>query len=203
VEMMDNIRMSFFGLGACVVKASLSEADWQICMRVSKKLGCSLQEAIFDAGFFENTEVPFGSSWKEMGNVCKLSGMMSHYQSRIEIKVNNKAKRKILWTDLLSPNLLFPIYHTSIVKRDISDLAEREILIFEQEVGMLGRYEWEVEHFDLDKILFQIHQVKLVSQGTLDMVSGVLYDGKELLSVGADTLVKGQFALISEGGSQK
>lgn len=195
--------MSFFGLGACVVKASLSEADWQICMRVSKKLGCSLQEAIFDAGFFENTEVAFGSTWKEMGNVFSLSGMMSHYQSRIEIKVNNKAKRKILWTELLHPNLLFPIYHTSIMKRDISDLAEREILIFEQEVGMLGRYEWEVEHFDLDKILFQIHQVKLVSQGTLDMVSGVLYDGKELLSVGADTLVKGQFALISEGSSQK
>ncbi len=195
--------MSFFGLGACVVKSSLSEADWQICMRVSKKLGCSLQEAIFDAGFFEYPEVTFGSTWKEMGNIFSLSGMMSHYQSRIEIKVNNKTKRKILWTDLLRPNLLFPIYHTSIMKRDISDLAEREILIFEQEVGMLGRYEWEVEHFDLDKILFQIHQVKLVSQGTLDMVSGVLYDGKELLSVGADTLVKGQFALISEGSSQK
>ena len=155
-----------------------------------------MSEAIFDTSFFEDGNITEYNSWHELGNLVQVSGLMNHYQSIIEIRVNNKQKRKILFKDLSNEGVLFPLYQTKFSETDCSTKHPNCLLIVEKEIGTVATYEFDSDKFLMDKLHFTLRTVTIKPEMKYVILSSIEYEGKKLVKRKTDTLVKERFVII-------
>ncbi len=156
---------------------------------------CSLEEAFFDTSFFEVLQIPEYNEWRDLGNLTQISGLTDSYQSIIEIRVNNRKKRTILFKDFFNENVLFPLYQTQSFQLDFSDLNENHLTLVEKEIGTVAAYEFESNQFSLEKLLFSI-SILNVREMSFVILSKIEYDDTELFITKSDALVKERYAIL-------
>jgi hypothetical protein len=151
---------------------------------------------VFDPSFYEVLKSPLYKSLSDFGNVFRLSGLLYDKQSHIEIRINDRQKRKIFFGELFGENMLFPVYQTSIQEIDHIVSGSRGSLIgVEKEIGTVASYKFQCLNFSLDKLFFILHKVNIGDENPLTILSKITYDGKGLLKIHSDTLVKESFVL--------
>jgi len=111
--------------------------------------------------------------------------------TRLEIKLKNKTRSKILLREIVSENLLFPLYNYNL--RALSKQFSGGILIIENDIGSFGKCKLELDNFDVDNLFFEIVQYGLPLKS---VVFSVLYDGKELEFRKRDSLFNGNVVVI-------
>lgn len=193
---MDTIKITFFGIGCRIVKGQFDELTWSKFKVGAKTIESPIEEAFFDKSFFDAIKIAEYNSWFDLGNLFQISGLLESYQSIIELRINNKQKGKIRFSELLGGSFLFPLYQTSISTIDSSEQQEGSLTIVEKEIGTIGTYKFEADNFSFDKLRFTLNSVIIQRNLKFLIVSKIEYDGKELLSKKSDALVKEQFALL-------
>ncbi|MCX6291847.1 MAG: hypothetical protein NT126_08790 [Bacteroidetes bacterium] len=193
---MEKIRINYFGIGCRLVKGRFDEPVWEKFHLAAQRIRTPLHEAFFDTSFFSANHVSEFKSWQELGNVFHVSGLMNHYQSLVEIRINNKQKKKIIFRELLNENVLFPLYRSSVLKEENDSRPGKSLIIVEKEIGTIAGFEFETGKFSLEQLQFFLKQVKVNEELQFTVLSGIEYDGRKLMSKKSDTLVKERFALI-------
>ena len=187
---MDNLKITFFGIGCCIIKGNYEKETWTRFRNGAKTIKYSLEDAFFENTFYK--EIKEYNSWTDLGNVFKVSGLLNNYQSVIEIKINNKKKAKILFQELLNDELLFPLYQTTI-----NEVNEKgNLTIVEKEIGTIATYKFETNNFSLDKLQFTLKTVNITEELKYIVLTKIEYDRHELTSKKSDTLVRERFALL-------
>jgi hypothetical protein len=193
---LDTIKITFFGIGCRIVKGQFDELTWSKFEVRAKTIESPIEEAFFDKSFFHAIKITEYNSWFDLGNRFQISGLLESYQSIIELRINNKQKLRILFTELLGKSFLFPLYQTSISTIDVSACQQGNLTIVEKEIGTISTYKFEADNFSFDKLNFTLNSVIIQKNLKYQIVSKIEYDGKELFSKKSDTLVKEQFAML-------
>ena len=193
---MDSIKITFFGIGCCIIKGHFDELTWQKFKESAKTIKYPLEDAFFEKAFFKEIKIKEFKKWNDLGNVFRFSGLLNSYQSVIEIKINNKRKAKISFQELFNERFLFPLYNTTLNKIDSLKNAPLCLTIVEKEIGTIATYKFETENFSFDKIHFTLNSLSIRNDLQFLILSKIEYDGKELCSVKSDTLVRERFALV-------
>lgn len=192
---MDAVKIKLFGIGCHVVQGKFDEDVLSHFKLAAAAIKSTLQEALFDESFFIELNSKDYKSWPDLGNQTKLQGLLDSHQNSIEVKVNNRQKRKIFMQDLKHENVLFPIYNTS--HRSIDGRTEHQTLsIVEKEIGTIASYKLDVEKFNFEKLSFELQTIEIRNDLKYTILSKIEYDGKELKSKKTDTLVKERFVLF-------
>ncbi len=187
---MDSIKITFFGIGCCIIKGKYEEETWIRFRNGAKTIKYSLEDAFFENTFYK--ELKEYNNWTDLGNVFNVSGLLNNYQSVIEIKINNKKKAKILFQELLNDEFLFPLYQTIISEEN----EKGNLTIVEKEIGTIATYKLETDNFSLDKLQFTLKVVRVTEELKYIVLTKIEYNRKELTSKKSDTLVRERFALL-------
>ena len=97
---METIKITFFGIGCCIIKGQFDELIWQRFRESAKTIKYPLEDAFFEKSFFKTIKINEYKKWYDLGNAFRVSGLLNSYQSFIEIKINNKRKAKISFQEL-------------------------------------------------------------------------------------------------------
>ncbi len=95
--------------------------------------------------------------------------------TRLEIKLKNRTRNKIFLREIVSVDLLFPLYNFNI--RALSSHQDDGLIIIENDIGSFGKCKLELENFDVDNLFFEIVQYGFPLKS---IVFRVLYDVKQL-----------------------
>ena len=192
----DKIRINFFGIGCNIIKGEFDDATWKRFFECSKQIRTEFNHAVFDPTFVEVLQSPLYKSLHDFGNVFRLSGLLYDKQSHIEIRINDRQKRKIYFQELFGEDTLFPVYQTSVQEIDHVTLVSHGSMIgVEKEIGTIASYKFQCIDFSLDKLFFVLNKVTLLDNIPLIILSKIAYNGKGLLKIYSDTLVKESFVL--------
>lgn len=193
---MDKVKITFFGIGCRIAIGKFCDADWQKFHEAAKIFACPLNEALFDSAYFLELSDTKYKHWYDLGNSLKLFGLINSYQSSIEIRINGKKQRKILFSDLIGDSLLFPLYKTTVSEPQSFQQSEGNLIIVEKEIGTIANYLFETENFLIDNLNFPIQSVNIRKDLKYTIINNLNYSGKELVSRKSDTLIKERFALL-------
>lgn len=193
---MDKVKITFFGIGCKIAIGKFCTEDWEKFHKAAKIFAAPLSDAIFDSAYFLELDNPKYKTWFDLGNALKLFGLLNSYQSSIEIRINGRKQRKILWSDLSGDNLLFPLYQTSLASPLNFEENEGILIIVEKEIGTVANYNFETEDFLIDNLQFCFKSITIRKDFEYGLLTSINYLGKELVKKKSDTLVKERFVLI-------
>lgn len=194
---MDKVKITFYGIGCRIAVGKFCIEDLEKFHTAAKIFSCPLNEAIFDTAYFLELADRKYKRWFDLGNSLKLYGLLHNYQSSIEIRINGKKQRKIVSSDLIGDNLLFPLYQTTLTDIGSFQQGEGNLTIVEKEIGTVANYLFETENFSIEKLHFSIQSVNIRKDLDFTLLTNLNYEGSELSArKKSDTLVKERFALL-------
>lgn len=106
--------------------------------------------------------------------------------SRLEIKSKNKVRSKIFFKEIISQELLFPLYNYRVEK--LIPFQEKGIIIFENDIGHFGKCKLDQENFEIDRLSFNLINIEILSG---HMVLKIYYNNEELIFKKRDSLFNG------------
>jgi hypothetical protein len=159
---------------------------------VAKRLHLPIQEAILDPDFYFLLNK---KEWQNHQDLCSFAytGLLNSEQAQLEIRINGRKKRRILLSEILSQELLFPIYDFTI--KEVPLKEKGSLLIIENETGLVACHRLLLSKLNLEKLHFTFTDVNTEYEN-LRFLSELRYDGKILPSAGRDTLVTANYALF-------
>jgi len=113
--------------------------------------------------------------------------------SRLEIKVKNKSRSRLFFNEIVSGELLFPLYNYTIEKS--FPINDKGLLIIENDIGHFGRCKLREESFEIDQIEFEIVQEKAFPK---HIILKINYKGKELVFRKRENLFNGSVIVIKK-----
>ena len=194
----EHVRIVFFGIGCSIIKGAFDEQEWNLLNQSSWSLKSNLDTAVFHPSFFETLKSGRFKSRRDLGTMFQISGLLLDDQSEIEIRIGNRKKKKIPFRELMNVNLLFPLYQTDMQKINVASTTEmKKLEIIEKEIGTVASFKFPCSNFSMDKLVFTIADVSISSGENFTLLSQLSYDGKTLPGNRPDTVVRGQFAVLS------
>ncbi len=194
---LQSIKINLFGVGCSVIIGQFEESIWLKFQKVAKVMRCSLEEAVFDDSFYKQLGLKDYQSFVDLGNEQAYKGLINDNKSLIEIRINNRQKRKILFKELLNETVLFPVFQTTISRIENLTLIPNSLLAIEKEIGTFASYKFEAESFSLDKLSFVITILSIQKPSDLVLLTKITYDGHELMTNQSDTVVTERYCLFN------
>ena len=192
----DTVYIRLIGIGCHIVKCTLEEDIWNKIKACAKELKLPIGQAFFDSEFYSLLNTPAYSSWQDFNNFQDISGLLESHRSQVEIRLNKKPRKKIVFNDLNNTGLLFPLYNVESVSINM-DTKNRSVTIIEQDVGTTAFYKFHCKEFEIDKMSFRISKVKTENNATYSILSGIFYNGLILTPYKSDALVTSIHAVVN------
>lgn len=192
----DTVSIRFIGIGCHIVKSEVEEILWNKIMVCAETLKLPVKQAFFDSDFYSLLNNPAYASWHNFNNIQDTSGLLESHRSQVEIRLNKKPRKKIVFSDLNNAGLLFPLYNVDTIAIDLNT-KNRSVTIVEQDIGTTAFYQFNCHKFSIDNLRFQICSVKTTNNIAYSILSGISYDGFELKPYKSDTLVTSIHAAIN------
>ena len=192
---MDKIKISLRGRGITIVKGNIENELWERMNEVSKEFEMKKEDGVFDSDYIEKLGSERIKTWMNFDNLLHIYGLSNNERNIIEFKVNANKKRKIFFGELLNQDSLFKLYDSEIIEIKIEAAETKIITIVESDIGLTAKYYFETNTFNIDKLKFIIHKVK-VGKYEYTILSKLIYDNKELKGIKNDSLVTNCYAVI-------
>ena len=178
-----------------IVKGNIENELWESMNRASQELAMKKEDGVFDSEYIGKLGHERIKTWMNFDNLLHLYGLSNNERNIIELKVNANKKRKIFFGELLNQDSLFKLYDSEIIEINIEATETKKITIVESDIGLTAKYYFETNTFNIDKLKFIIHKVK-VEKYEYTILSKLIYDNKELKGIKNDSLVTNCYAVI-------
>jgi hypothetical protein len=152
------------------------------------QLGEPLETALLNIDFFKDFSTNGINSVQDIV-VNSFGGLINNFKGKIEIKKGRKLLQKLNLNDLFHTKTLFPLFNTK--KGSIALKLTNNIFLIEKEIGLVGQYEIENENFNINKLKFNISNVKYLNEN-YQLLLAISYEGIKLENIKLDTLVTHQ-----------
>lgn len=162
----------------------LNQAAYRMKMPIAK--------AILDPDFYAIMNDKSNENIDSISKRC-VWGLMLDEKSFVELRINGRRKRKILVKEILSEDLLFPLFNIDFL--EFSPELSGSILVVEKETGLAACFKLYLEKLNLDFLRFQFTHM-LIGQEKITALSLITYKDIALQSISKDTLVTGHYAMI-------
>lgn len=192
------VSINLIGTGCTIVCGTIKNEHWKKIEKGLIKSNSTLQEFISSENNLRFLELEGMKTWKDIGNEFFLKGMIESTRSIVELKIGDSKKISIPFREILHQEILFSIYSQTRENKDLTDYATtnvRRAIVVETEIGKLGSIKFTTPEFNIDKLVFQITDVKVNKTVAYSILSKITYDGKVLIPVKPDTLVSGFYCL--------
>ena len=160
-----------------------------------------LSQSFFDLEFFNKYKIEDTTkryqSWHCFDGLGKYIGADLKMPGQLEIWKNRKKLKTIKFAEIINSNTLFPLLNVCYSSmRSISE--DNQLLVAGLQIkGLIAKYEFECEHFDIDKLELSAVEIQLENYNFL-LLYKLVYDGVELISRNADTVQVGSvFSLMN------
>lgn len=178
---MPTLKVNFYGEGY-----ALHQLENHIFyQKIADKMKLTVPEALLDILFFYHLKNPKYQCLQDC-YAHRFTGLIHTPKGKIEIWFGRKKIAKITTTNLCDTITLFPLYN--IMNTNSENLQPQTTLyVEEQEIGLIGSYKIEIEHFNIAHLTFHIAQHK--QQKIIHQLS---YKNKILKCTKTDTLLQKQ-----------
>jgi hypothetical protein len=186
------ITINLFGLSCRVYLFAFDDIQLQKLNQFALKNKTTVEEAILDPEF---PEYLFDGHKASLSDFSKriVSGLIEDHGSIAEIKLNGFKKRKIMYSDILYSNLLFPLYR--VISDEIKTSTDFNFMVIKKEIGLMASYSFQSpKRFDLEHLTFGICNLR-IQDFHVQALENIYYQDIPLKSVRSDTLVRGGFGM--------
>lgn len=187
-----SIIINLFGEGIRYWICDIPIQQFNEFEKIKKRNNLDWETMLFDFDFLTH----FGySHWSELSKNQEVKIFLLNHSNKLEIKERNKILLKKPSIDLLNKSSLFDLYSTEVIhfnflmKRDF-----KSIVLIQNEIGLIAKYQIETSSFYIDKLNFQIvNNTKKVLDGIL---TNLHYENKRLKIISEDVLVRSMKVFI-------
>ncbi|MEO8149887.1 MAG: hypothetical protein ABI723_19770 [Bacteroidia bacterium] len=190
---MVKVKLSLRGCGTTIVKGCVDNELWQNLQCAAKKARTNIELGLFDSDLFKVLNHPDYKSWRNFNSMLEITGLSDNRKSFIEIKVDNKTKEKIQFSDIQNNNLLFPLYNTETILIETELVKSKIISVVESDIGLVASYKFATPNFIVEDLRFFIGNV-IVGNLQYSILYKIFYQNKLLISSMNDSVVT--YALI-------
>ena len=173
------IKINMYGEGVRIWLCHVEDVLFQKMNRTRRQL--PWDSVLFNLEFLEY----FGfQHWSELAKTKEQIGFYLTDKNIIEIKQGNKRLSRFYANDLISTNLLFPLYDTNQTQLASSD--DCSFILLEFETGLVMSYSIESDNLIMDDLTFELASI----HGEM-LLSGIKYKNEVLRVNKTDTVVRG------------
>lgn len=197
---MGEVRINLFGTGCSIAAGYLEPEVSNALFTYANDNNLALENVVFDYRNLHWLQLNKIRKWQDFGNKSFTEGLYDSTYSCIEIKLPDKRKQKISLGDIYYQRSLFPIYDKTI---NYSDLSINEhklplLIIAETVIGKIGFTRLKTDNFNIDKMMFSFTSIILSEKMKYNILTSILYEGKQLSFSKPDVLVNGFYTLINK-----
>lgn len=192
----DKVIIRFIGIGSTLFKWSLNESLLARMEVVAKILGLPIEVAIFDIEFFTLLKDQELTCLYDLKREYCIDGLIFGYNFQIEIWLNGKRKRTIKQFDLINSYTIFPTYNVNINEPKFISTCSNLISIIESYTGQIKCFEFSVEKFDLENLIFELNKISISNGNSQTLISGINYNNKKQSNKTDDSVVIQRLAII-------
>lgn len=162
----------------------------------AKGFKTSLEQALFDAEFFLKLNMKGSNFMYKNRKRIRIYGLVSSPKSQIEIFKNGKRRRTIKFTDLSSGSQLFQQYNFDSMLLFYISSQTPSITLIESSVGHILSFKIQTPNFDMDKLLFQIYDIKIGEELPEKILYNIQYNGENIVRTKEENFVTSRYAII-------
>ncbi|MCG3167829.1 MAG: hypothetical protein POELPBGB_03624 [Bacteroidia bacterium] len=194
-----SVLINLIGTGCTVACGKIKTEYWKIIERELEKNKTTFSEFISDETSLRYLELDGLKTWKDIGNEFLIKGLVDSSKSTIELKIGDKKKTNISFREIQQEEILFPLYTSIRLSIDITQMQpsydEKRLVVVESEIGKIGAIKFNTAEFSIDKLAFQITDLKVSRTISYSILSKITYDKKPLKPLNSDTLLSGFYSL--------
>ena len=185
MDKKNKIILNFFGQGCDIVTDAITQELMNKLYDASNTEQQPLSHCFYDLDFFNkyNIEDNFKTykSWRDFHSQGKYKGADLLSLGQMEIWKNRKKLKTIKFTEIINSNSLFPILNFCYSQMPCVSEDNQLLLVGLQYKGLVAKYEFICDSFDLDKLELSVVEINLVNYNFL-VVNRITYNGVELIS---------------------
>lgn len=154
--------------------------------KIKKRTELEWEKLFFDLDFLAH----FGySNWSELSKNQEVKLFLLNNKNKLEIKERNKIVLKIPSINLLNQTSLFDLYSTQTINLNFESKPDcKTVILLQNEIGLIAKYQMEKSSFDIEKLQFQI--VNDTENRLNGLSTNIQYEGEKLKMISEDVLVQ-------------
>jgi hypothetical protein len=174
------LKINLFGEWWVLMKVELNPIEQEYFTQIANRLQLPLHQALLDPFFYYHLRLNSIPSLDKLP--CKkVGGLLNTTNHQVEVWIDSKKSQKIHMHELDPTQYLFPLYKTEVNRLLLNNTPG--IYIEQKEVGFIGSYEFQTNHFSIDNLAFSLLQTKhqLLLQAISYPNCNVIFKKKETL----------------------
>lgn len=182
-----SIILNLFGESKRIFVCSIPNNEFLEYEKLRKSMALSQTEFYFDLEILEN--LGYGH-WNKIPGIKQYNLFSLLKENKIEIKRKNKNLLKFKSHEIISDELLFPIFKSSASHFILPDEEGSKNIVFQQnEIGLFAKFELEIEKINIDLLDFKLIKFPFLEANYY--LESIFYQNKKLTSINQDTLISG------------
>ena len=149
----------------------------------------AIELALLDPFFYHKLGIKDIQSIQDL-IYSSYGGLMNTNKSQVEIWRGRKRLATLKLEAIINPVTLFPLFSIETKRLDVNSF-EKGLFFEEQEIGLLGTYEFGSQNFNIDYLIFEILTMNYLNN-ELALLNSICYNNEQLVSTKTDTLVTSQ-----------
>jgi hypothetical protein len=152
---MQKLKINLFGEWWILMKVELNSIEQEYFTQIANRLQLPLYQALLDPFFYHHLRLNSIPNLDKLP--CKkVGGLLGTTNHQVEVWMDGKKSQKILMHELDPTQYLFPLYKTEVNRLMLNNTPG--IYIEQKEVGFIGSYEFQTNHFSIDNLTFSLLQ---------------------------------------------
>jgi len=162
-----NYIINLFGTGIRLWDCQIDKDQFDDMNTVRMKHNANWENLLFDFDFLKH----YGyNHWSDLSTKSPQIGFLLNPYNIIEIKHSGKLVLRFKSVDLDFNQVLFPLYQTTLIKKEnIHHPNEVQLKLIQFEKGLIAKYKYETEMFKIEEVSFNLD--KIHSDIFLDSIS--------------------------------
>ena len=187
---MTKIKLQFVGTFIYYKEIELNSMEQNYFDSIAKGIGLSLNEALIDPFFYYKLRLNKYQSYLDL-NGKSYFGLDVQSFHQIEVFVDGHKKQKFTYLDLNPENVLFPLYSSKIIHRN---LKNNLTIIKKKEKGTIS---YSIIN-ETSKELNELISFNLLFLKNDLFISDFLFNNEEINTSKTDTLITEQYVILED-----
>ena len=184
--------INLFGEGLRYWVCDIPLKEFNEFEKIKKRNNLGWETILFDLDFLAH----FGySNWSKLSKNQEVKVFLLNNKNKLEIKERNRILLKIPSINLLNQTSLFDLYSTQKINLNFETKVDcKTIILIQNEIGLIAKYQIETNSFNIDKLQFQV--VNESEKNLKGIFTNINYDNRILILVMDDVSIQSMRVLL-------